>query len=145
VSEIREQLVATALKWQESFGVAPSITSAISELDAALLVGMAEHEYSTFMQSQTAVQRGHDFIYNGIRYQVKANRPSGKPGSKVTLVPKAKNYEWDILVWLLYTKEYEIEEAWAWPVQEYKDQFHELKRLSPQHYRSGENLLLSIK
>jgi len=143
MSNIRDQLVETALEWQEKFGVAPSITSAISELDAALLVGMSESEYSFFMQSQTAVQRGHDFIFNNIRYQVKANRPSGKQGSKVTLVPKAKNYEWDILVWLLYNKEYEIQEAWAWPVQEYKNQFHEIKRLSPKHYRGGENLLLN--
>lgn len=143
MSKIRDQLVETALQWQEGFGVAPSIVSSISELDAALLVGMSETEYSSLMQSQTAVQRGHDFIFNNVRYQVKANRPSGKPGSKVTLVPKAKNYEWDILVWLLYNKEYEIQEAWAWKVEVYKNQFHEVKRLSPKHYRGGENLLLN--
>lgn len=141
MNKIRDQLVETALEWQEKFGVAPSITSAISELDAAILVGMSVIEYSEFMQSQTAVQRGHDFVFNKVRYQVKANRPSGKPGSKVTLVPKAKNYEWDMLVWLLYNKDYEIQEAWGWGVHEYKYQFHEVKRLSPKHYRCGENLL----
>src|SRR5690606_3847397 len=108
-------------EWQSKFGVAPSITTAIPELDAAMLVGMPENEYSSFMQSQTAVQKGHDFIFNNVRYQVKANRPSGKPGSKVTLVPKAKNYDWDILIWLLYNKEYEIQGVWAWQVQEYKN------------------------
>ncbi len=143
MSEIRKQLVSTAIEWQRKFGVAPSITSAISELDAALLVGMSETEYSVFMQSQTAVQKGYDFIFNNTRYQVKANRPSGKPGSKVTLVPKAKNYDWDILVWILYNKEYQIQEAWAWQVAKYKNQFHQVKRLSPQHYRGGENLLLN--
>ncbi|KZY73614.1 hypothetical protein A3740_17415 [Oleiphilus sp. HI0068] len=142
MSAIRDELVATALEWQKRFGVAPAITSAISELDAALLVGMTENEYSSFMQSQTAVQKGHDFVFKGIRYQVKANRPSGKPGSKVTLVPKAKNYEWDILVWLLYNKEYELQEAWGWQVDTYKQVFHEIKRLSPKHYRGGNNLLI---
>lgn len=93
------------------------------------------------MQLQTAVQKGHDFIFNSTRYQVKANRPSGKPGSKVTWVAKAKNYDWDVLIWILYNKQYEIQEAWAWPVKQYKEQFHELKRLSPKHYRGGENLL----
>ncbi len=141
MNRIRYNLVNVALSWQEKFGVAPLITSALSELDAALLVGMSESEYSNFMQSQTAVQKGYDFIFNNIRYQVKGNRPSGKAGSKVTMVPKAKNYDWDILVWVLYNKEYEIQEAWAWPVDSYKEAFHDINRLSPKHYRGGENLL----
>ena len=33
---LRENLVETALQWQKNFGVAPSITSAISEYDAAM-------------------------------------------------------------------------------------------------------------
>lgn len=143
MSNIRNTLVETALKWQDKFGVAPSIISAISELDAAILIGMRESEYSSFMESQTAVQRGYDFIFNNQRYQVKANRPSGKLGSKVTIVPKAKNYEWDILIWVLYNKEYEVQEAWVWNVEEYKKQFHETKRLSPNHYRMGHNLLFN--
>ena len=51
---------------------------------------------------RTAVTRGTDFCCNGLRYQIKACRPSGKPGSFITWVPKATNYEWDRLVWLLY-------------------------------------------
>lgn len=43
---IRSQLVSIALAWQSSFGVAPSTTTAVSELDAALLVGMPMSEYS---------------------------------------------------------------------------------------------------
>ena len=101
---LRNKLVDTALQWQERFGVAPSITSAISEYDAALLVGMTENEYSDYMQDKTAVCKGADFIFNKTRYQVKANRPSGKKGSFVTMVPKATNYEWDKLIWILYDK-----------------------------------------
>jgi len=56
------------------------------------------------------------------------------------MVPKAKNYNWDILVWILYNKYYQIEEAWAWPVDEYRLQFHETKRLSPKHYRAGQDI-----
>ena len=140
MSDIRSNLVKVALEWQEKFGVAPQITSTISEYDAAILVGMSEPDYSNFMQSQTAVQKGYDFIFNNVRYQVKGNRPSGKPFSKVTMVPKATNYDWDILVWVLYNKEYEIQEAWAWPVTSYKEEFHHTKRLSPAHYRGGQNL-----
>src|SRR5207247_7547682 len=44
----------------------------------------------------------HGLCCNGLRYQIKACRPSGKPGSFITWVPKATNYEWDRLVWLLY-------------------------------------------
>src|ERR1035438_1165072 len=41
MDDIRTRLVNIALEWQECFGVAPSITSAIAEVDAAcLLVGM---------------------------------------------------------------------------------------------------------
>jgi len=53
---LREELISVALEWQDRYGVAPQITSALSELDAALLVGMSESDYSQFMQDQTAVQ-----------------------------------------------------------------------------------------
>lgn len=138
---LRIKMVKIALEWQKQFGVAPQITTPISEYDAAMLVGVSEKEYSNYMQNQTAVSKGSDFIYNNIRYQIKANRSSGKPGSKVTLVPKAKNYEWDILIWLLYDKYYVLQEAWQWDVDKYKEMFHEKKRLSPKDYRQGKSLI----
>ena len=137
---LRNKLVDTALQWQEWFGVAPSITSAISEYDAALLVGMTEKEYSDYMQDKTAVSKGADFIFNKTRYQVKANRPSGKKGSFVTMVPKATNYEWDKLIWILYDKNYVMQEAWEWCVKDYQAAFDGIKRLSPNHYRKGKCL-----
>jgi hypothetical protein len=51
---------------------------------------MPEEAYSRFMQDKTAVAKGLDSEWSGYRYQVKANRPSGKPGSRVTLVPKPR-------------------------------------------------------
>jgi hypothetical protein len=48
-------LVEIALQWQNCFGVAPAITSIISELDAALLVGMTEREYRSDCMQRTAV------------------------------------------------------------------------------------------
>ena len=137
---LRNKLVDTALQWQERFGGAPSITSAISEYDAALLVGMTENEYSDYMQDKTAVSKGADFIFNKTRYQVKANRPSGKKGSFVTMVPKATNYEWDKLIWILYDKNYVMQEAWEWCVKDYQAAFDGIKRLSPSHYRKGKCL-----
>jgi hypothetical protein len=135
--QLRYKLVEIALQWQERYGVAPSITSTISEYDAAMLVGMSENEYSAYMKDKTAVNKGSDFVFNNTRYQVKANRPSGKKGSFVTMVPKAANYEWDRLIWILYDKNYVIQEAWEWGVEEYKDAFDAIKRLSPDHYRKG--------
>ena len=43
--KLRDKLADIALQWQASFGVAPSITSSISEYDAAMLIGMSEKEY----------------------------------------------------------------------------------------------------
>ena len=137
---LRNKLVDTALQWQERFGVAPSITSAISEYDAALLVGMTENEYSDYMQDKTAVSKGADFIFNKTRYQVKANQKKKKKGSFVTMVPKATNYEWDKLIWILYDKNYVMQEAWEWCVKDYQAAFDGIKRLSPNHYRKGKCL-----
>ena len=134
---LRDELVKISLQWQERFGLAPSITSTISEYDAAMLVGMSENEYSDYMKDKTAVNKGSDFVFKNLRYQVKANRPSGKKGSFVTIVPKTTNYEWDRLIWILYDKNYVIQEAWEWGVEEYKDAFDAIKRLSPDHYRKG--------
>jgi len=136
---LRKKLVAVALSWEAAFGNAPQITAALSELDAAMLVGLSLNEYSNAMRTSniTVVQKGHDFIHGDTRYQVKANRPSGKRGAAVTLVPKAKNYDWDVLIWILYNTKYEIQEAWRWEMEAYKSAFDAVKRLSPMHYRSG--------
>lgn len=141
MSELRQKLVEIALEWERNFGNAPSITSVLSEFDAARLVGCSPETYSNLMQGVTSVQKGFDFKFNGSRYQVKGNRPSGKPGSFVTLVPKATNYEWDYLVWILYNTKYEIQEAWLWEVSDYIAAFDSIKRLSPAHYRQGKKLL----
>jgi hypothetical protein len=140
MEDLRSQLVETALQWERVFGNAPAITSALSEYDAAMLLGFPIEEYSRSMQGKTSVQRGHDFVFRDIRYQVKANRPSGKPGSFVTLVPKAVNYEWDFLIWVLYNPRYQIQEAWQWEVSAYIAAFDSIKRLSPKHLRQGKQL-----
>ena len=66
--KLRDKLVDIVLQWQASFGVAPSITSSISEYDAAMLVGMSEKEYSDYMKDKTAVAKGTDFVYRNIWY-----------------------------------------------------------------------------
>ncbi len=137
---LRQQLISIALEWQKRFGVAPAITSALSEYDAAILVGCPEEEYSYYMQDKTAVSKGADFIHDGIKYQVKANRPSGKPGSPVTKVAMANNYEWDYLIWIHYTTDYEVKEAWLWKVEDYRRDFDSLSRLSPKDMRKGTRL-----
>jgi len=144
---LRQSLVEIALEWERTYGVAPSITSAISEFDAAMLVGMSADEYSVFMRGRTAVARGVDFAFGGIGYQVKANRPSGKPGSFVTLVAKAHPYtktglfEWDRLIWLLYNERYEIQEAWQWEREAYATAIYPLGRVSPANMRRGQPII----
>lgn len=140
MNNLREKLVETCLAWERAFGNIPSITSALSEYDAALLIGCSEADYAASMRGTTSVQKGYDFEFNGSRYQVKGNRPSGKPGSFVTLVPKARNYDWDFLIWVLYNPQYEIQEAWLWEMLAYKHAFDSITRLSPSHYRQGKRL-----
>lgn len=51
------------------------------------------------------------------------------------MVPKASNYEWDRLIWILYDKNYVMQEAWEWNVEDYKMAFENKDRLSPEDYR----------
>lgn len=71
---------------------------------------------------------------------MKANRPSGKPGSLVTLVGKARNYDWDFLIWILYNPKYEIQETWIWEGNSDKNAFESISRLSPDHMRRERRL-----
>ena len=143
--ELRTRLVQVSLEWESQLGVAPAITTAISELDAALMVGMSEEVYCSDGQLRTAVSKDTDFVCDGIRYQVTANRPSGKKGSPVTWVSqkteKKKPFAWDRLIWILYDRFYTIQEAWEFTADEYRKSFSHLTRLSPDHMRQGRRLL----
>ena len=151
-NELRKRLVEAALEWERYFGVAPSITSAISELDAAQLVGMKERDYCAEGQNRTAVTKDADFTVKtspadvGIRYQVTANRPSGKKGSAVTLVKqkteKRRPFGWDRLIWILYDRSYEIREAREFTVGQYRTNFGLANRLSPDDMRKGRPMSL---
>jgi hypothetical protein len=140
-ADLRRQLVEVALEWESYFGVAPSITSSISELDAALLVGMKEDTYCADGKLRTAVSKDTDFICERVRYQVTANRPSGKKGSLVTLVSqkneRKKPFGWDRILWILYDRSYVLQEAWEFTAEEYRTRFKQLTRLSPDHMRQG--------
>lgn len=137
---LRKKLVTMSLDWQETFGIAPAVTTAISEYDAAMLVGCSFEEYVQSVRNNSAVTKGYDFIYSSLRYQVKACRPSGKKGSKITKVPQARNYEWDKLVWIMYDEKYEVQEAWLWDVAAYQKAFDGMNRISPEHMRAGSRL-----
>jgi hypothetical protein len=139
-NDIRARLVAIALDWEVKFGVAPAITSAISEYDAATLMGLSPQEYSTGCTGRTAVSRGHDFLFQGKRYQVKANRPSGKRGSDPTLTGKPRNFDWDFLIWIRYDTQYQIKEAWLWSAADYQAQLAPKKYVRPPDLRAGTRL-----
>lgn len=137
---LRARLVSIALEWERAFGVAPQITNAISEYDAARLVGHSDERFRADCVGRTAVSKGADFSCSGLRYQVKANRPSGKPGSPVTKVAKASNYDWDRLIWLLYDRFYVLQEAWEWDSGAYRQAFHEQVHVRPPDMRRGRRL-----
>ena len=139
-ADLRNRLVAVTLEWETCFGVAPAITSTVSEYDAALLVDCSLDDYCACRKLMTAVSKGHDFTSKGIRYQVKANRPSGKPGSFVTLVAKPSNYQWDFLIWILYDRLYVIQEAWLWTAADYQAQLGSKTRISPADMRKGKRI-----
>lgn len=129
-NQLRELLVQISLEWEKRFAVAPRITDSIAEYDAAKLVGTSLRIGKGRKESDTAVTKGVDFRKGSIFYQVKSNRPSGKPGSRVTLVGKPSNYNWEKLVWILYNRQYKIEEAWEFLCNKYKKLFESKKRIS---------------
>jgi hypothetical protein len=138
--QLRDLLVQISLEWERRFAVAPQITASIAEYDAAKLVGTSIKIGEGREKGDTAVKKGVDFKKNNIFYQVKANRPSGKPGSKVTLVAKARSFDWHKLVWILYDQKYKIKEAWEFPRNEYRKLFKSKKRTSPEDMRKGTKL-----
>jgi len=143
-AQLREQLVKASLEWEDYFGVAPSITTVISELDAARIVGMNEDGYCANGDNRTAVTKDIDFVFNDIRYQVTANRPSGKKGSKVTWVKQKtetkRPFGWHRLIWILYDRSYKIQEAWEFTADEYRAKFGVVTRLSPEDMRKGKRI-----
>jgi len=106
---------------------------------------MSEDQWCADGKCRTAVSRGNDFTWEGVRYQVTANRPSSKKGSAVTWVSlkqeKKREFEWDRLVWILYDRFYVIQEAWEFEVNDYRELFTNLKRLSPNSMRRGRCLV----
>ena len=68
------------------------------------------------------------------------------PKMKIKLnIKTAKDYEWDKLIWILYDKNYVMQEAWEWDVEDYKSKFDKIKRLSPLDYRKGKCLFIKNK
>ena len=139
--ELRKRLVDVALDWEKYFGIGPNITNTISEFDSAVLVGMEEDRYCADGKIRKAVTEGFDFLCGDIRYQVTANRPSGKPGSPVSKVgqktERKKPFGWDRLIWMLYDRSYVLQEAWEFTADEYRAAFSHLTRLSPSDMRKG--------
>lgn len=98
-----------------------------------MLVGMNEEQYCSNGQLRTAVSKDFDFVCNGIRYQVTANRPSGKKGSPVSWVSQntERKKPFNRLIWILYDRLYNTQEAWEFTADVYRKRFHNLSRLSP--------------
>ena len=141
---IRDELVQIALKWEEKFGFFPGqagITAAVSEYDAAMMLGHTEAEYIISLNGRSSVGRGHDFVWKDKRIQVKANRPSGLPGSAVwNAGPKVKTDGWDIFIYILYDKGYVVQEAYQFDRDAYERMFSNKKALRLEDMRKGHRL-----
>lgn len=137
---LRDLLVQISLEWERRFAVAPRITADVAEYDAAKLVGTSVRIGIGRRASDTAVMKGVDFRKGDKDYQVKCNRPSGKPGSVVTLIGKATSFDWDNLIWILYNREYKMQEAYEFSRGKYIKLFESKKRLSPKDMRQGTRL-----
>jgi hypothetical protein len=141
---IRDRLVQTVLKWEKRFGFIPGqsgMTTAVSEYDAAMILGLNENEYSDSVKGRSSVGGGYDFKFNNKRIQVKANRPSGLPGSQVwNAGPKVKTDGWDIFIYILYDKYYIPQEAYQFDCKKYERMFANKKSLRLKDMREGDVL-----
>lgn len=142
---VRDQLVQTLSKWEERFGFFPGqagITAAVSEYDAAMMLGHNEDEYIASITGRGPVGRGYDFVFNSKKIQVKANRPSRRPGAAVwNAGPRVNTDGWDILIYILYDEDYVIQEAYQFDSDTYENMFANRTSLRLEDMRKGENLL----
>ena len=137
-ASLRKRLVSVALLWQKEMGVAPAITPAIAEYDAARLVGCDYKGYCQDGLGKSAVRKGFDFRFRGKRFQVKANRPAQDTAAcKVTKIGKPKNYDWDVLIWVLYNSKWEIVEAWMWGRRAFRNRYKEKDHIRPKHLKQS--------
>jgi hypothetical protein len=141
---IRDQLVQTVLKWEEMFGFFPGqagVTAAVSEYDAAMILGLSEAQYARSVDGRSSVGRGYDFMFKDKRVQVKANRPSGLPGSAVRNAgPKVKTGPWDIFIYILYDKDYAVQEVYQFDPDMYETMFSNKEKLRLEDMRKGHRL-----
>ncbi len=139
---LRNELVNVVLRWEGRYGCFPGqagVTAAVSEYDAAMLLGCSESEYADSLRERTDVSSGYDFLTaDGQRIQVKAGRPSGKPGSAVwNAGSRVKSIAWDILIYVLYDQGYEMLGAWKFTPELYERLFAGESKLSIDDMRKG--------
>lgn len=137
-SQLRDLLVQISLEWERRFGVIPHVLGAISEYDAAKLVGGNLRIGEGRDKGFTPITKGVDFRKDGIAYQVKARRPG--PNKRVRRAPKAKNYAWNKFVWILYNHDYRMIEASEFDVNSYRKLFDLKPRLTPNDMRKGKKI-----
>jgi hypothetical protein len=110
----------------------------LREYDAAIKLGHNEDEYIDSIKGRGSVGRGYDFVFNNERIQVKANRPSRRPGAAVwNSGPKVNTDSWDILIYILYDEDYKIQEAYRFDSRTYESMFSGRASLRLKDMRKG--------
>ena len=79
-----------------------------------------------------------DFVYHGNRYKVSA-WPSAGDGEGLIQHPGL--FGWDYLIWLRYSADFKISEAWQWDSNQFRIVLDERASLAPDDMRRGERLL----
>lgn len=137
MKDYRKSLIDIALAWEKDIGNFPKITSAISEYDAAtMIVGMSHEQYASSMLGVSQVRKGFDFEFQGVRYQIKADRIGpgrGEPSAN----RKPSNWCWDKFIWIKYNDIFHPLEAWLWNVKDFRERFENFKSVRPKQLRLG--------
>lgn len=125
INEITDRLIKCSIEFENQTGIVPAVSSALSEIDAMIGIGMSEKDIFGYKIKQKTRQKGHDFEYRGLKYQVKVDRESIKegfgPGKNKHNSLISPRGEWDVLIWIEYDCDYKIISAYKWTKKDFKD------------------------
>ena len=137
---LRTTLVALVPEWEKRYGVAPFITAAVSEYDAARLVGHTPETFFAGLRGSHGSYSRHGLLLQ--RSSVSDQSLSAQRKTRFVHYLGAKSNELRMGSTGLASVcgEFQLLEAWEWYVADYQSSFDTIKRLSPAHMRTGRRL-----
>jgi hypothetical protein len=115
--DLRDRLVAVVLDWEASFGVGPDVLPCLAHYDTVRLLGGSPADAAASPSVRQAA--APDIIFQGKRYLLRSRRLSAKDKGLVEFdFDEPAHWDFDFLVWIVYTARYQIHEARIWPVEQ---------------------------